>query len=78
VKGNLKTAFGKVIRQLRVERTLSQQEVAVYAGIDRSHISDLERGLYVPTLENVYKIAEVFKVKPSDLIDLVDKQLKIK
>jgi transcriptional regulator with XRE-family HTH domain len=72
VKGDLKEAFGKVIRELREQRKLSQQELADYSEVDRTYISDLERGLNYPTLNTIYKLAEVLKIKPHDLIHKVD------
>ena len=73
MKGNLKEAFGKVIKELREQQGLSQQELGDYSEVDRTYISDLERGLYYPTLNTVYKLAEVLKVKPHELIQKVDR-----
>ena len=46
--------FGLRLRQLRRERTLTQTRMATVFGIDRSFISDVERGrksISLPTLE---------------------------
>jgi transcriptional regulator with XRE-family HTH domain len=72
VKIDLKQAFGKVIRELREENELSQQELADFSEVDRTYISDLERGLNYPSLNTIYKLAEVLKIKPSKLIEKVD------
>lgn len=77
VKRELKEAFGTVIRTLREERGLSQQELADYSEVDRTYISDLERGLYYPSLNTVYKLAEILKQKPHELIQKVDVLMKI-
>lgn len=74
-KLDLKEAFGKVIRDLRDQRKLSQQELADYSEMDRTYISDLERGIYYPTLNTVYKLAEVLKIKPHELIKKVDEEV---
>jgi transcriptional regulator with XRE-family HTH domain len=77
VKGQtLNQAFGKIIKQLRQDQGLSQQELADYSEVDRSYISDLERGRYNPTIQTIFKLSEILKVKPQDLIGLVDKALK--
>jgi transcriptional regulator with XRE-family HTH domain len=73
MKGDLKEAFGKVIKELREKEKLSQQELADYSEVDRTYISDLERGLYYPSLNTVYKLAEILKVKPHELIQKVDR-----
>ena len=77
VKRNLKTAFGSVLKELREEQGLSQQELADYAEIDRTYVFELERGKYYPSLNVVYKIAEVLNVKPHDLIEKIDVIMKI-
>lgn len=46
--------FGRRIRELRQARAMTQVEVAVHFGIDRTFISDVERGkksVCLPTLE---------------------------
>jgi len=73
VKEVINEAFGKVIKQLREEQELSQQELADYAELDRSYISDMERGRYNPTLQTIYKLSEILKIKPNKLIEKVDK-----
>jgi transcriptional regulator with XRE-family HTH domain len=75
VKRDLKKAFGKVIKELREDEGLSQQELADTAGIDRSYLSDLERGLNFPSLNIVYSLAEVFKMKANELVQKVDKEM---
>ncbi|MBS1507018.1 MAG: helix-turn-helix transcriptional regulator [Bacteroidetes bacterium] len=76
VKEGINEAFGKVIKELREERGLSQQELADYSELDRSYISDMERGRYNATLHTIYKLAEVLKVAPNKLLERVDSLLK--
>jgi DNA-binding XRE family transcriptional regulator len=45
------------IRKLRVARALSQEMLAVDAGIDRTYLSRLERGLENPTVGVLEKLA---------------------
>lgn len=75
MKRDLKKAFGKVIRGLREEHGFSQESLADEAELDRSYLSDLERGHNFPSLNIVYKLAEVFKMQASELIKKVDKEL---
>jgi transcriptional regulator with XRE-family HTH domain len=77
VKRDLKEAFGTVIKALREEEGLSQQELADYSEVDRTYISDLERGLYSPSLNTIYKLAEILKLKPHELIQKVDMLMKV-
>jgi len=61
-------AFGRAVRELRVERELSQEEAAFSSGIDRTYFGDIERAAKSPTLKTVWKIAEAFEVSPSKLL----------
>jgi transcriptional regulator with XRE-family HTH domain len=60
-------AFGAAIRTLRQERGLSQEELALEAGIDRSYTGGVERGERNVSLTNVFKIADALQVAPSDI-----------
>jgi len=61
-------AFGETLRQLRKERELSQEAAALTCGIDRSHFGQLERADKSPTLKTVWRIADAFETRPSDLL----------
>lgn len=61
---------GKLIKELRLKRGLSQSELAALAGYyDKSSISKMENGEIndIP-LSKAVQIAKVLKVKPTDLI----------
>jgi transcriptional regulator with XRE-family HTH domain len=45
------------IRRLRVDRELSQEMLAFEAGIDRTYVSRLERGMENPTVAVLEKLA---------------------
>ena len=55
------------IRRLRVARALSQEMLAVDAGIDRTYVSRLERGLDNPTVTVLEKLARAFSSNIEDL-----------
>jgi transcriptional regulator with XRE-family HTH domain len=74
----LQNTFGQVLKELRNENGLSQQQLAFDSELDRTYISLLERGLRLPTLGTIFKIAEVLKLSPSDMVTLVEKSLKRK
>ncbi|MDB5438455.1 MAG: putative HTH-type transcriptional regulator y4dJ [Caulobacteraceae bacterium] len=56
------------IKRLRTERELSQEELAHRAGMDRTYISQIERGVKSPTVETLEKVANGLGVTISDLI----------
>lgn len=65
---DIKTRFGKHLRKLRVERRLTQEELAERAGMHFTYIGQIERGLRNPSLINLQKLAKALKVTSGDLI----------
>lgn len=61
--------FAANITKLRGKQGLSQEKLALKAGLDRTYISGIERGLRNPSLKNIAKIAEALKVSPGKLLD---------
>ena len=67
-------AFGKVLRALRVERGLSQEALALEAGIQRNYVSLIERGVNQPTITIIFKLATALEMNPSQVVELVEKE----
>ncbi len=65
---NAQQKLGKKLKQLRTDADLSQEKLGEMAGLDRTYISGIERGIRNPSLRNIEKLAKAFKVKPSDLL----------
>lgn len=59
--------FGRALRELRVERGLSQEGFARLCGLDRTYVSGIERGERNPSLTNIHKLAETLGVRVSEL-----------
>ena len=62
-------AIGAKVRELREARKLSQDAFADLAGIDRSYISGIERGVRNFGITHLYTMAKALKAKPQDLLD---------
>ena len=75
MKSDLRPVFGKVLKELRTNKGLTQQRLGDYAGIDRAYISELERGKLMPSMETVFRLAVILKVKPQQIIELVYNKL---
>ncbi len=67
--------FGLVISDLRRNAGLSQEALADKAGVHRTYISQLERGLKSPTLAVLMKLAAALEVRPSKIILLLERSL---
>jgi transcriptional regulator with XRE-family HTH domain len=61
------TSFGKRIKNLRLAKGLSQEQLALKADLDRSYLSDIERGLRNLSLQNIEVLARALEVLPFQL-----------
>ncbi|RLC70352.1 MAG: XRE family transcriptional regulator [Chloroflexi bacterium] len=59
--------FGSRVRNLRKRCGLSQELLALKAGIDRTYIGRIERGKANPTLITIIKISAALGVNPQAL-----------
>jgi len=60
--------FGKYLRKIREERKITQEEIAKALGYkNNSYIARIERGDFLPSRENLKKIAKVLKVPFKEL-----------
>lgn len=65
--------FGERLRQVRKRRGLTQEELATRADLAGPYISDMERGLKVPSLTTVLQLAMAMECKVTDLVGVFDK-----
>jgi transcriptional regulator with XRE-family HTH domain len=63
-----KRQFGRRIRQLRVKRGLTQEELATAARLHSTHISLIESGDRSARLETIERLATALKVQPAQLM----------
>lgn len=59
--------FGKKVRELRLAKGLSQEELAYRADVHRTYLGGIERGKRNPALKNISAIAEALGVSLSEL-----------
>lgn len=69
---SLEDAFGQVLKELRKEKGLSQEELAHESGLDRTFISLLERGKRQPSLGTIISIANVLELTASNFVKKVE------
>ena len=61
--------FGKRLKTLRLNHSLTQLELAEILDMSPNFIGMIERGERNTTVENVFKIARALNVKPSNLFE---------
>lgn len=71
----IERSFGQVLRKLREDRGLSQEELGFESGYHRTYISQLERGKKSPSLQTVFQLARALKLRPSEFIAAVESVL---
>ncbi|MBU1425912.1 MAG: helix-turn-helix domain-containing protein [Gammaproteobacteria bacterium] len=59
--------LGNNVKALRLERGLSQEALALDAELDRTYISQIERGVGNPSVLVLLKVAVILGVEVSDL-----------
>jgi transcriptional regulator with XRE-family HTH domain len=61
-------AFGRALREIRETKEISQEQLALDSGLDRTYISLIERGINSPSIRVVVRIAAILKVSPSKIV----------
>ena len=64
--------FGASVRSIREARGISQEALADAAGLHRTHVSLIERGLRSVRLDTVAQLARALGVQPSELMPSID------
>jgi len=72
----LRVIFGAVLRAFRTQRGLTQEELGIRCAMDRSFISDLERGAREPSLSTIMRLAEGLDAPAVDIIGAVEAKTK--
>jgi transcriptional regulator with XRE-family HTH domain len=61
-------SFGQSLAKHRRAKELSQEALAEKADLDRTYLSDIERGVRNPGIRNVVLIAKALGISASDLL----------
>lgn len=67
-KTALQLAFGKVVRERRLEKDLSQEELADLSGLHFTYVSSVERGERNISIDNIAKLARALGRPLKDLM----------
>ena len=69
--------FSQILKQLRAERGMSQQEVADRLGLNKQAVSQYERGVRNPNFEIAEMLADIFNVDLNYLLGYSDKVARL-
>lgn len=63
------------LKELRTQREWTQDQLAAAIGASKSHVSEMETGKKNPSAPMLEKIAKVFGLRLSEVLDEADKPL---
>lgn len=67
-------AFGRAVRFARVRRGMEQRDLADKAGLNRSYLSSIERGVRNPTLDVIVRLSRSMGMSASDLVKAAEQE----
>jgi ribosome-binding protein aMBF1 (putative translation factor) len=65
----IERAFGDEMRKARLHKEISQMALYKATGLDRTFISDLERGIQAPSIRTIFRVAKGIGIEPEELIE---------
>ena len=65
----IRNSIGRKIRNLRLEKGISQEKLAEYVNMSREHISCIERGKNLTSIETLYEMSKYFEINIKDFFD---------
>jgi transcriptional regulator with XRE-family HTH domain len=68
--------FGMVLRRLRKEAGMTQEQLAFEAGVERNFVSLIERGINQPTIRVIFRLANGLNLVPSKMFIAVEKEMR--
>lgn len=69
--------FGKRVRQIRIAKNISQENLAYDAEIEYSQVSRIERGIINTSISQVFAIAKALNIEPWCFLNLMKFKLVI-
>ncbi len=66
---DIQKKFGDKLRELRKQKGLSQEDLALKSGLHRTYISDIERGSRNLSLKNIERIAKALGLATKSLLE---------
>jgi transcriptional regulator with XRE-family HTH domain len=66
---DIRHTFGRNLKHYRQEADMSQAALAVKMGVDRAHVSAMERGQQNVTIVTLWHVAQALNVEPAALLE---------
>ncbi|BDR71251.1 hypothetical protein K144313037_p20380 (plasmid) [Clostridium tetani] len=66
-----KIIIGKILKETRISKGITQADLAKIAGFSRSYLADLEAGRYAPSSEKLLILAKILNLDVNSLINKI-------
>ena len=66
---DLRKVVGQNVRAFREDKGLSQEQLAFEAGLHRTYVSGVERGVRNPTILIIERLAKALRVEPHEFLE---------
>lgn len=73
----LEESLGEVLRAARKKQGLSQEKLALEAGVERNYVSLLELGRNSPSVGMLFKLCKVLDLPPSAVLAQVEQRVRL-
>ncbi|MEJ1961793.1 MAG: helix-turn-helix transcriptional regulator [Gammaproteobacteria bacterium] len=64
--------FGRELRRIRTEAGVSQERLAHQASMDRTFVSQIERGIRQPTITKLWRLSRALGVEITTLVECLE------
>lgn len=75
LSGAMATTLGDILREYREQAGLTQEQAAHRSGLERTHISMIERSVYMPTVKTFFAYCRAVDAEPADIARRIDEEL---
>lgn len=69
-------AIGRVVRQLRKQKRLSQEVLSGFAGLARSHLAMIENGSKQANFETIWRLSNALELPSHEFVRLVECEIE--
>ncbi len=64
--------FGMIVSRLRLKKGMTQEDLSAFAGISRSHLTDLENGKKTMRLDTLFRLCEALGTTPGRVMRMYE------
>lgn len=68
--------IGIIVLNLRKQRKISQEELADMIDSNQVYISEIERGMKLPSIKTLYNLAKAFGMTLAEFIAIIEKAIE--